>query len=250
MNDSDLRSLIQPDHGLSEDRHHTLKEQLMANLLTTDQPSGDPAPAPINPTKRRRSKIVAGAAIAALAVGGVVAATDLLPDVSGALPIGVCRNESSVQEIVASIEMSNGNTMDMVTTRASDDAPVNGYALAQTSPDGRSQTASGHCNEPGRASNPGDLWFTAQTQVGDDGVFIWIIGHAPDTASRVEVDLSDGDTVSIDVQNDGYFLTEVVRPGVIGADTPGPFIDDPNFAQPTNIRVFDIDGILLAEQSG
>jgi len=246
MNDADIRRLIQPDVGLSEDRHEHLKEQLMTNL-NTDDPVTAPLVEPTNFTKRRRRKIMAGVAVAVIAVGGAAAAGGLFPDDIGdaVLPIGDCRIESSIQEVVATMQGANGNTLRLFTTQASPDAPVNGHALIETTPDGQSLGGSAGCNAPGTPDGNGDFWVNSPSQSGADGVFIWLIGRAPAPATRVEVDLSDGDTIALDLQTNGYFVGEVIRPGV----ELGPEDSAPPVPQPTSIRAFDADGNLVREQA-
>jgi hypothetical protein len=244
MKDSDLRRLIQPDHGLSEDRHDALKEQLMATIVT-DQPTADTNPAPVHINKRRRGKIVIGAAVAVLAVGGAAAAGSLFPDDAGViLPIGDCRTESSIQEVVATMQRPNGNTLQLFTTRANPEVPVNGHALIETSPDGQNLGGFGGCNPPGSSDGNGDLWANAPSVSGADGVFVWLIGKAPTPATRVEIDLSDGDTVYLDLQTDGYFVGELIRPGVDLPDESAP-----PAPLPRRIRAFDADGNLVQEQT-
>jgi hypothetical protein len=243
MNDSDLRRLIQPDAGLSKDRHDHLKEQLM-NSLTTDDPAAS-LHNPIKLNRRRRRTIAAGAAVAAIALGGAAAAGGLFPDDVEVLPVGVCRTESSTQEVVATTQRANGNILQLFSTQESPDAPVNGYALVESSPDGQSLGGSSGCNPPGTPDGNGELWVNAPSQSGGDGVFIWLIGKAPAPATRVEVDLSDGDTIALDLQTDGYFVGEVIRPGV----EMGPADSVPPVPEPTSIRAFDTDGNLVQEQT-
>lgn len=244
MNDSVLRRLTEPDHGLTRDRHDDLKEQLMATLLN-EEPAIETRPAPVDLTKRRRSKIAVGAAIAVLAVGGAAAAGSLFPDDAAVLPIGDCRTESSIQEAVATIESGSGNTVQLFTTRASADAPINGHALLETTPDGQTLGGSSGCNPPGTPDGRGDIWAAAPSLSGPDLTFVWVNGKAPADATRVEIDLSDGDTAYIDVQTDGYFLKELIRPGVgEGADAPSPQVP-----LTINIRAFDAADNLIAEQA-
>lgn len=244
MNDSDLRRLIQPDHGLSEDRHDALKEQLMATIVT-DQPCADTNLAPVDVNKRRRSKIMIGAAVVVLVIGGAAAAGSLFPEDAGVLPIGDCRTESSIQEVVATTQRPNGSTLQLFSTRANPEAPVNGHALIETGPDGQTLGGSSACNPPGSSDGNGDLWVNSPSQSGADGVFIWLIGKAPAPATRVEIDLSDGDTAYLDLQTDGYFVGELIRPGV----ELGPEDSAPPVPLPTHIRAFDADGNLIQEQA-
>lgn len=246
MNDSDLRHLIQPDDGLSEDRHEQLKEQLMTHL-DIDDPATAPLGKPVNLTKRRRRKIIAGVAVAAIAVSGAAAAGGLFPDDIGdtVLPIGDCRTQSSIQEVVATMQRANGNTLQLFTTQESPDAPVNGSALLESTSDGQSLGGSSGCNPPGTPDGNGDLWVVAPSQSGSDGVFIWPYGKAPAPATRVEIDFSDGDTIALDLQTDGYFVGEIIRPGV----ELEPEDSAPPVPEPTAIRAFDANGNLIQEQA-
>lgn len=245
MNDADIRRLIQPDVGLSEDRHEHLKELLMTNLQS-DDPAAARLDSPVNRMKRRRRGIVAGVAVAAIALGSAAAAGGLFPDDGfgdAVLPIGDCRIESSVQEVVATMQRANGNTLRLFTTQASPDAPVNGHALIESTPDGQSRGGSAGCNPPGTPDGNGELWVNSPSESGGDGVFIWLIGRAPAPATRVEIDLSDGATIALDLQTDGYFVGEVIRPGV----ELGPEDSAPPVPQPTSIRAFDSEGNIVQE---
>jgi hypothetical protein len=190
---------------------------------------------------------MAGVAVAVVALGGAAAAATgvLFPDDVDVLPVGDCRTESSIQEVVATMQRGNGNTLQLFSTKASPDAPVNGHALIESTPDGQSLGGSSGCNPPGTPDGNGELWVGAPSQSGGDGVFIWLIGKAPAPATRVEIDLSDGETIALDLQTDGYFVGEVVRPGV----EMGPEDSAPPVPEPTGIRAFDADGNLVQEQA-
>ena len=143
------------------------------------------------------------------------------------------------------MQRPNGNTLQLFSTKATPEAPVNGHALIETSPDGQTLGGSSGCNPPGTPDGNGDLWVNSPSQSGADGVFVWLIGKAPAPATRVEVDLSDGDTAYLDLQTDGYFVGELIRPGVeLGPDDSAPPVP-----LPTHIRAFDADGNLVQEQT-
>lgn len=246
MNDQDLRRLIEPDNGLTPDRHAHLKEQLMATILT-NEPDTAPAADPVRSARRRRTKILIAATAATLALGGVAAAAtgNLFPDDSKLLPVEICRGESSITEAVASMVRPNGNTITLYTTRASSDAPINGDALVETTPDGQTVSGTSGCNDPGLAQHKGDeFWLSYDGDIGAETEIFWPYGKAPAPATSVEIDFDRGETIIVAVETSGYFVGEFTRPG-IGQG----FIDSAGYdPKPTTIRAFDSEGNLVAEQ--
>ena len=162
MNDEELDRLLAASMLKNSDVHAldltSGEAELMENIMTITQERPDRA-LRIAPVRRRR-KVVVGAAIATLAIGGAVAATGLFPEDNNLLPIGQCRTEDSIQEAVATLQRENGNTLTLYTTRASGDAPINGDVLVETLPDGRTSIGAGACNPPGvELGDRGDLWL-------------------------------------------------------------------------------------------
>ncbi len=246
MNEQDLRRLIEPDDGLTPDRHAHLKEQLMATILT-NEPDTAPAADLARSARPRRTRILIAATIATLALGGVAAAAtgNLFPDDNKLLPVETCRTESSITEAVASMVRPNGNTITLYTTRASSDAPINGDALVETTPDGQTVSGTSGCNPPGAVRhNDDEFWLSHDGNVGAETEVFWPYGKAPAPATRVEIDFDQGETITVAVEASGYFVGEFTRPGT-GEIDGGHGNYDP---KPTAIRAFDNEGNLVAEQ--
>lgn len=246
MNDQDLRRLIEPDNGLTADRHAHLKEQLMATILT-NEPDTAPAADLVSSARPRRTKILIAATAATLAVAGAAAAAtgNLFPDDSRLLPVEICRAESSITEAVASMVRPNGNTITLYTTRTSSDAPINGDALVETTPDGQTVSGTSGCNSPGLAQHKGDeFWLSYDGDIGAETEIFWPYGKAPAPATSVEIDFDRGETITVAVEPNGYFVGEFTRPGT-GEISGGHGSYDP---KPTTIRAFDSEGNLIAEQ--
>lgn len=247
MRKSDIRHLLVSDQGIPADRHDVIKERVMSSIRPDESES---------PARRRFRRLVptlAGVSLLAVAATGAAVALGLFPQQTrDILDEFGCRSAASVEEVVASAQAVDGRTFQFWVTRATEDAPPNGWIVVTLNPNGSMLGSTLGCSQPDEGRQvyaTSEIWATAPNEIGTDGALAYVIGYAPPGAVVVTVTFSDGTTSDIEVQPNGHFLGLVSRPDInLRRDPEGDFLNfDVMFPDVVHVAAFGADGALIAE---
>lgn len=244
MNNPDLRHLMLPDDETPQERHARIKERVMASVRTNETVS-DPRPTRLPRFRRRLVPalvslfiLVGAGAAAGFAFGVFPTQTRSSLEESG------CRNDSSVEQLVATAETTEGNTHQFWITTAAENSRPNGYILIELAADGEPRGSSMACGPPSLVDDASDeaMFAGVASESSVDGTLLIVLGHVPMEAVTAIVTFDDGTMTSIEVQDEGYFLGLVERPDIV-TDSAG------NVRPPdvTHLVAIDTNGLIIAE---
>lgn len=242
MKESELRHLMGSDDGLPADRHDRLKERVMATIRA-EEPVAQQRPIAV--PRFRRRLVPALVSVVVLATAGTAAAIafGVFPEQPRSmLEEAGCRNDSSVEQLVATAETAEGKTHQFWITRADADALPNRQILVEVDAEGTYLGSSLGCGPPSpELTDSGNgLWAGAASETSEDGTLGIVMGHVPPPATAAVVTFSDGTSTRVDAQTDGYFLGLVVRPDLTG---------DAGFPDPIHMTTIDAQGKVVAEEA-
>lgn len=241
MSDRDIRRLLDADEAVPAERLSLIKERVMNSVMTQE-------PSTLARGRRLRGPALAGfIVLVAATTAAASAALGLFPK---ALDDLGCRGPGSVEEMLASVEATDGRTFQFWVTKASADTAPNGDIVLILNPDGSQSGVMIGCNQPGQSYSASDIWARAPGETSVNGTLMYVIGRVPAGAATATVTFNDGGSSNIEVQASGYFLGLVSRPEIRISDDPDldPWpVGGLDLPEPVHVAAFADDGTLIAE---